>query len=112
MTQPGAVRYDKEKVSGNTGRDAFEEYVILKDRTRIDERINEQKSIMEEWKRLKGIKEGDLRCSKDLHDRIYTYFYLDRLSLTQIERRIPYSRVQIWRILKIIKKNCDSAPWS
>ena len=105
MTQPGAVRYDKDRVSGSTGRNAFEEYVIAKERSRIDERIAEQKTIVDERKRLKEVKEAELRLSKSLYDRIYVYYYLDKLTLTQIESRVPYSRVQIWRIMKKMKQN-------
>lgn len=106
MTQPGAVRYDKDRVSGSTGRNTFEEYIIAKERSRIDERLTEQKSILDERKKLKDMKENELRLSKSLFDRIYVYHYLEKLSLTQIENRIPYSRVQIWRKLKIIEENC------
>ena len=107
MTQPGAIRYDKDRVGGNTARNTFEEYVIAKERSRIDERLEEQKTILDERKKLKDMKETELRLSKSLFDRIYVYHYLDKLTLTQIENRIPYSRVQIWRKLKIIKENVE-----
>ena len=105
-TQPQAVNYGKDRVAGGSGKNAFEEYVIAKERSRIDERLQEQKAILDERRTLKEIKEAELRRSKHLHDRMYVYRYLDRLTLMQIENRIPYSRVQIWRILKIIEKNC------
>lgn len=107
MTQPGAIRYDKDRVAGGSGKNLFDEYVIAKERSRIDERLQEQKAILDERRTLKEIKEQELRRSKHLHDRMYVYRYLDRLTLLQIENRIPYSRVQIWRILKIIEKNCS-----
>ena len=106
-TQPGAVRYDKDHVSGGGGNNSFEDYLIAKERSRIDERINEQKTILDERKRLKELKEIELKQSKSLYDRLYIYRYLDNLSLTQIEMRIPYSRVQIWRILKKIQIDCE-----
>ena len=105
-TQPQAVNYDKDRVSGGSGKNAFEEYVIAKENSRIDERLAEQKTILEERRTLKSLKENELRRSKSLYDRIYVYRYLDELTLTQIEARVPYSRVQIWRILKTIKLNC------
>ena len=108
-TQPQAIRYDKERVTGSSGNNAFEEYVIAKERSRIDERIAEQKTILEDRKRLIELKERELRASKEWYDRIYCYYYLDRLSLSKIENRIPYSRVQIWRILKKIKSNLENS---
>lgn len=107
-TQPAAIRYDKERVSsGGSGRNVFDEYLIAKEKNRIDERIAEQKTILDDRKRLKDLKEYELRASKEWHDRIYCYYYLDKLSLTKIENRVPYSRVQIWRILKTIKSYID-----
>ena len=108
-TQPQAVNYDKERISGGSGNNSFEEYVIAKEKTRIDERIAEQKTILEDRKRLNDMKEYELRSSKEWHDRIYSYYYLDRLSLSKIENRVPYSRVQIWRILKKIKQNLENS---
>ena len=106
-TQPQSVRFDKERTSGGAGHNTFEEYVIAKERSRIDERLAEQKTILEDRKRLKEMKERELRLSKSWYDRIYVLSYLEKLSLTQIENRVPYSRVQIWRILKTIKANCE-----
>ena len=105
-TQPQAVNYDKERVAGGSGKNAFEKYVIAKERSRIDERIAEQKNILEDRKLLIEMKERELRASKSWYDRIYVYHFLDKLTLKQIENRVPYSRVQIWRILKTIKINC------
>ena len=107
-TQPGAIEYDKEHVSGGTVLNPFDEYVVIKDRLRLDERIAEMKSILEDRKTIKDMKESELRSSKDWHDRIYAYWYLDKMSLTKIERFVPYSRVQIWRILKIIRNNLET----
>ena len=53
-TQPQAVRFDKERVSGSSGNNVFEEYVIAKERSRIDERIAEQKTILEDRKSVCG----------------------------------------------------------
>lgn len=106
--QPAAIRYDKERVNSGSEKNVFDEYLIAKERSRIDERIAEQKTILDDRKRLKDLKEYELRASKEWHDRVYCYYYLDKQSLTKIESRVPYSRVQIWRILKIIKSNLDN----
>lgn len=105
MTQPKATIFDKEKVSGGTPKNTFEEYLIAKEENKIDEQLTEIKSILEDRGKLLSIKESELRLSKDWHDKIYTYYFIDRLSSYKIEKRIPYSQKQICNIINKIKKN-------
>ena len=104
-TQPTGVSYDKERITGGDPSNPFDEYIIAKERKHIDERLKEIKSILDDRKELLDLKERELRASKDWHDIIFKYYYLDNLSITKIENRIPYSRVQIWRKLNKIKEN-------
>lgn len=104
-TQPTAVSFDKERVTGGDPQNPFDAYLIVKERKRIDERLNEIKCILDDRKELLDLKERELRASKDWNDIIFKYYYLDNLSITKIENRIPYSRVQIWRRLNTIKAN-------
>lgn len=103
ITQPKAANLTKEVVDGGTPTNSFDNYLILKEQKKIDERLLEVKTILEDRKRLLKLKEEELRSSKDWYDIIYTLYYIDGISTTKIEKRIPYSRVQIWRILKDIK---------
>lgn len=104
-TQPTAVDFEKERVTGGDQSNPFDAYLIAKERKRIDERLKEIKSILDDRKELLDLKERELRASKDWNDIIFKYYYLDNLSITKIENRIPYSRVQIWRKLNEIKSN-------
>ena len=104
MTQPGAIRYDKERLSGGKFRNVFEEYLIAKEESQIEERIEEQKQILEQRRQVKELMERELRASKDWFDKIYCYRYIDRLSIRQIEKRVPYSRSQIGRYLEKIRQ--------
>lgn len=104
-TQPTAVDFEKERVTGGDPQSPFDAYLIAKERKRIDERLSEIKSILDDRKELLDLKERELRASKDWNDIIFKYYYLDNLSITKIENRIPYSRVQIWRRLNTIKAN-------
>lgn len=104
-TQPTGVNYDKERVTGGNPSNPFDEYITAKERKRIDERLQEIKGILDGCKELLDLKERELRLSKEWDDIIYTYYFLDRLTITQIEIRLPYSRVQIWRRLNRIKEN-------
>lgn len=104
-TLPTAVQLDREKVSGGTPQNAFDEYLIRKEQLHIDEQIKEAESIIESrWEMLKA-KEAELRSSKNLHDRIYTMRYIDHSRVVNIARKIGYSESQIYRILEIIDAN-------
>lgn len=104
-TQPQGIDYEKDKVGGGGNANVFDTYIIAKERARLDERLNEIKDILNDRKRLLDLKESELRASKNWHDIIYKLRYIDNLSITKIENRLPYSRAQIWRILKKIKLN-------
>ena len=51
-TQPKATNYDKEVVSGGTPNNTFDDYVIEKEKKKIDERLKEARSILEDRERL------------------------------------------------------------
>ena len=104
-TQPKATQYDKEVVSGGSPSNSFDEYVIAKEKKQIDERLEEAKSILEDRERLLKLKEEELRQSKDWHDKVYVYKYLDNLSANEIKYKMHYCRSNIYEILKKIRKN-------
>lgn len=104
-TQPKATQYDKEVVSGGSPSNTFDDYVIAKEKKQIDERLEEAKSILEDRERLLKLKEEELRQSKDWHDKVYVYKYLDNLSANEIKYKMHYCRSNIYEILKKIRKN-------
>lgn len=104
ITQPQAVKYGKEKVSGGMKTNSFDSYLISKEAKRIDERLSEIKCILAERRELLMEKEYELRRSKSWLDIIYTLYYLDFRSVRLIASRVPYSKTQIWRILKKISQ--------
>lgn len=102
-TQPQGISVETERVSGGESLNAFDSYLIAKERARIDERLTEAKGICDNLTELLKLKEQELRASKDWYDIIYKLRYIENLSITKIENRLPYSRAQIWRILNKIK---------
>lgn len=104
-TQPKAVKFDGEKVSGGSPVNAFDEYLIMKEKKNIDQRLKEVKSILDDRARLVELKEEELRASNNVQDKIYRYRYLDRFTIDKITRLVNYSRPQIFRILKTIRNN-------
>ena len=104
-TQPQATVYDKEKVNGGSPSNAFDEYLIEKEKKNIDDRLKEARSILEDRERLLKLKEEELRRSGDWHDKAYVYKYIDGLKVRDIKYRMPYCRSQIYEILNKIREN-------
>lgn len=102
-TQPKAVNPDSVRVSGGAQTNSFENYIIATEN--IDEQINELKVILDERYNVLMRAEQELRNSRDWNDKIYVYKYLDKLTIKQIERKVPYSRRQLYRILDRIRDN-------
>ena len=105
MTQPSSVKFDKEVVSGGITDNTFEKYLILKEEKKIDQRLEEIKSILEDREKLLKLKEQELRASTSVQDKIYKYRYLDKLKVFKIAKLVGYSEPQIYRILKNIRNN-------
>lgn len=106
-TQPASAKYDDEKVSNSNIKNKFDEYLIVKEKYKIDDRLKEIKSILDDRTHILKLKEEELRKSKDWYDKIYVYYYLDRLPVRKIQYMIPYSRTRIFDILSIINTNCS-----
>ena len=104
-TQPQAVQFDRERVGGGTASNKFEAYVIAKDEKRIDERLAEVKSLMDDRERLLKLKERELRASGDVRDKVYYMRYLDHVKIWRIAQIVNYSEPQIYRILRQIRKH-------
>lgn len=98
-TQPGAVNYDMERVSGGTVSNKYDEYISQKDKKRIDERLNEIRSILDERSLLLRQKEKELRESADVRDKVYYMRILDHVRIYKIANANHYSEAQIYRIL-------------
>ena len=106
-TQPQTTDFGNEPTNGGVPSDKFFEYVKEKLRLKIEERLEEAKSIVKDRKELLLSKEEELRRSKNEYDIIYKYYFIDYLTIRQIERRIPSSKSEIDRKLQKIKKYCN-----
>ena len=105
ITQPKATTFDKERVTGGITSSSFDDYLILKDRSQLDQRLKEVKSILDDRERLLKLKEQELRNSTNIADKIYRYKYIDKMKIDKITLRVGYSRAQVFRVLKNIKNN-------
>lgn len=104
MTQPHGIRYDGERVSGGGNKNPFDEYLIAKEQSRIDERLEEARAILEDRKLILDAKKRDLRESKDVYDKIYRLKFIERWKIYRIATFVSYSEPQIYRIIKAIKR--------
>ena len=105
ITQPTATSFDKERVAGGNPSNRFDDYLILKEKKQVDQRLNEIKSILADRERLLKLKENELKNSTNIQDKIYRYRYLDKMKVEKIMRLVSYSRPQVYRILRTIRNN-------
>ena len=105
QTQAKAITYDRDKVQGGAINNTLETYIEKKDERKIDERLEEAKSILDDRERLLKIKETELRASNHLHDKVYCMRYIDFISPYKIAKMLNYSKSEIYRILEKIDKN-------
>ncbi len=105
-TQPKAVQYDKDRVSGGQPADLFASYVIAKEG--LDQRLMERKAILYERKEMVELKEHELRQSHDEHDKVYCMVLLDGVSPELAYQRLYMGRSTLYRKLKDIFDVRDS----
>lgn len=103
-TQPQATVYDKEKVNGGNPTNAFDEYLVEKEKKNIDARLNEARSILQDRERLLKLKEEELRKSKDWYDILYKHRFIENLKVREIKYKMPYCRASIYNMLNEINK--------
>lgn len=106
-TQPQSPNWDKIGENGNQINNKFDDYLVAKESKRVDERLSEIKSILDDRERLLRLKEQELRNSKNHVDKIYKMKYIDKFNMNKIVREAHYSRSQVYRILDDIKKTID-----
>lgn len=102
MTQPKSTRLDQERVTGGTGDTAFDQYLIEKEKRRIDERLEEARKIVIARAGLLKEKEDLLYKSHDPADQVYRMRYIEGLKVSAISKAIHYSESQVYRFLKEI----------
>lgn len=101
---PNAINYDKEDVQTSITSNMLEEYVMELEKHKVDERLQNIKSMLEDRERLLNMKEEELRKSHDKYDRVYVLKYLDGMRVYQITKRMYLSKTQVYRILTEICK--------
>lgn len=104
-TLPSAIRYDKDKVQNTIDDNPLEDYVISVEEKELDVKIARLRRHLDDWRVLMDVKEGELRKSQVLIDRVYVMKYLDGLSVNKICRILHYEKTRIYELLTEIAKN-------
>lgn len=97
-TQPKTTKYDKELVDGKNPVNIMENYLIEKEF--LNERIDLLNQTLDDWYQVLKRKRDELKQSKNLYDKMYYYFCIERLSIHKISYLMNYSESQVYRKLK------------
>ena len=97
-TQPKSSKFDKEKVDSKSTRNMMEEYVIQKEY--LNERIMQLNITLDDIYQVLKRKRDELKQSKNIYDRIYYYYCIERLNIYKVSCLMNYSESQIYRKLK------------
>ena len=99
-TQPGAIRYDQDKVQSSGGEDKLLAYVAQRQAEHLDERIRIARIHVEEWVDYRTRALNELRRSRNPEDRVYVLRMVDGLSVRKVARLVGYDKRHVYRILK------------
>lgn len=100
-TQPKSPNWDK--MPSSESENAFDSYLIAKEKTKIDQRIKEMQKIVDERRSLLRQKEQELYESKDLCDKIYRMKYLESKTVPDLMRKLHFGRTQIYKFISIVQ---------
>ena len=103
-TQPKSPNWDKIDSPTLTEHNNFDNYLISKESKKIDERLEEIKSILDDRERLLKLKEKELMGSREQIDKIYKLKYIRQINVNEIIKNANYSKSQVYRLLDIIKR--------
>lgn len=107
MTQPKSSKFDKEIVDGKNPINTIEQYVIQKEY--MNEKIVQLNQTLDDRYQILRRKRDELRQSKNIYDRIYVYYCIERLSIVKISYLTNYSQSQIYRKLEKMNINVKDA---
>jgi len=85
----------------------MEQYVIQKEY--MNEKINQLNQTLDDRYQILRRKRDELRQSKNIYDRIYVYYCIERLSIVKISYLTNYSQSQIYRKLEKMSINVKDA---
>lgn len=103
ITQPKSPVFSEDKIQSNEIKNWFNVYLELKEKLCIEKRTREVNRMLKLRSKMLKSKEHELRSSRDLEDRIYCLWYLDKKSVREISCTISYHKTAVYSILNNIK---------
>ena len=95
--------FSKDKIQSNEIKKWFDVYLELKEKLCIEKRSREVNRMLKLRNKMLKSKEHELRLSRDLEDRIYCLWFLDKKSAREISYTISYQKTVVYSILNNIK---------
>ena len=84
-----------------------EEYAIAMEQSRINERLQTARTILQERAILLSLKEEELRKSRDIYNLVYCMKWVDGLKADAIVVETGYSRSQVYNIIGHLTKQLE-----
>lgn len=104
-TQPGAIRYDSDKVvTPYPDGSVVDEYIAEKERQHVDDRIRQARQLLDYRKYLLDLEEQELRKSREPIDIIFYMRFLDRKKIRWICWKTNYSESTVKRKIREIRQ--------
>ena len=103
MTQPNAIRYDKDKVQISPNGSILDTYVIALEEQKVDAKLETVRMLLHDREKLLMLKENELRKSYDKFDKVYVLRFLDGMKINRVARNLNYSKSQVYRIFRQIQ---------
>lgn len=101
-TQPNAVQFDRDVVTGSGGANPLEEYVIKLEN--LDWHLGMVASMMDNAAFLLKHAKEYLMESPDFRDKVYRMRFIQKMRVQRIAEIVHYSEATVWRTLRQIQK--------
>lgn len=103
ITQPKSPAFSDIKVQCSEIKSKFDEYLVLKEKLCIEKRTREVSRMLKIRNKMLKKKEIELRSSRDLIDRIYCLWFLDKKNAREISYALSYHKSAVYNVVNDIK---------
>lgn len=103
ITQPKSPILSDIKIQCSEIKSKFDEYLVLKEKLCIEKRTREVNRMLKIRNKMLKKKEAELRSSRDLIDRIYCLWFLDKKNAREISYTLSYHKSAVYNVVNDIK---------
>lgn len=105
ITQPKSPTFSDLKIQCNEIKSKFDLYLELKEKLCIDKRLSEAKKLIKARGKMLMAKEKELRFSRDLIDRVYCLWFLDKKNAREVSNTLGYHKSAVYNVINDIKRS-------